>query len=238
MSKNHTAKLFAELPVAAWWQESLPLRTLHALNPARIKFIADATGSKHSKTILDAGCGGGILSMELARAGHQVTGIDNSANAITAASQKAQQENLATVQFTHTDIFSFCQKNNKAYDLVTCMELVEHVDDPAKAITALVGQLRPGGDLVVSTLNRTMASYLVNIVVAEYMLRLLPIGTHDWQHFITPAEMSDILHKSGCKIMAINGIRLVPGLWRSTLVDKPGHHYIVHARTTTATNND
>ena len=225
--------LFSELPADAWWQEQGQFRTLHALNHARIHFVRSITAADkdwHSNSsILDAGCGGGILSIGLARVGYAVTGVDQSANAIEAAKRQSELEGLTKAEFVHSDMLGFCTSNKQRFDMACCMELVEHVDDPGETISLLSRQLRPGGHMVLSTLNRSLCSYLVNILAAEYALRLLPIGTHDWQSFVTPSEMSAMLSNANCKVMAMAGIRLLPLLWRSTLVSNPGHHYIVHA---------
>lgn len=226
-------ELFSELPAEAWWQERGQFRTLHALNHARIHFIRDITaadpGWHGNSGILDAGCGGGILSMGLARLGYAVTGVDQSANAIEAAKRQSSLEGLDRAEFVHSDMLGFCAESKRRFDMACCMELVEHVDDPGEIISLLSGQLRPGGHMVLSTLNRSLGSYLINILAAEYALRLLPIGTHDWQRFVTPSEMSAMLGKAGCTVMSAAGIRLLPLLWRSTLVSAPGHHYIMHA---------
>ena len=188
-----------------WWNEQGAFSVLHAMNPARISFIKDMMiqhlkGLKNLK-VLDVGCGGGIVCEPLTRLGAIVTGIDASAQAIEVAKAHAHEQKL--------DITYLCDdlKNlRNTYHLVTCLEVVEHVDDLNTFAQDLVHKLNPGGILVLSTLNRTMFSYVVGILGAEYLTRKVPAGTHNWQKFVEPSELVALMEGLGLNPLSLKGL--------------------------------
>ncbi len=196
---------------ARWWDPHGPMKPLHRMNPARIGWIE---GFLHGPTrILDLGCGAGLAAEALARHGHDVLGIDAAGEAIEAARAHAEELGL-------TLTYRACRAEDllaegARFPLVTCLEVIEHVPDPAAFVRILAKLLEPGGLLILSTLNRTGRSWLTAKVGAEYLLRMLPIGTHDWKAFITPAELAAMLRAAGLRVGATTGLVASPltGQW-------------------------
>ena len=187
-----------------WWNKTGAFATLHEINPLRLNWIEENVkcgyvSADHQKTAemglagkkaLDVGCGGGILSESMARRGADVTGIDLGTENLKAASLHAEQSNLQdTLRYQHIPVEALAATHTGQFDVVTCMEMLEHVPDPAAIVDACFKLLAPGGVCVLSTINRNPKSYLFAIVGAEYVLRLLDRGTHDYAKFITPAEL-------------------------------------------------
>jgi 2-polyprenyl-6-hydroxyphenyl methylase / 3-demethylubiquinone-9 3-methyltransferase len=215
-----TAK-FARLS-ANWWDAEGPLKTLHHINPVRLEFIrhqVDISGRR----VLDVGCGGGILSEALAGAGALVTGIDADPGAIAAASAHAEAQGLA-VEYQATAIEDF---EAPPFDVITCMELLEHVEDPQLLITHCVRLLRPGGFLLVSTINRTPKAWFTAVIAAEYILRLLPRQTHDYHRFIKPAELAGMGRQAGLEMTGIKGMAYHPLTGSATLTDSVAVNYLL-----------
>ncbi len=190
-----------------WWNERGAFGVLHAMNPARIRFIKDTAhqhfppnGLKNLK-MLDVGCGGGIVCEPLTRLGAIVTGIDASAEAIKIAETHAHEQNL-TIDYLCDDLKNL----ENTYDLVTCLEVVEHVDDLKTFSQDLVHKLNPDGVLILSTLNRTVFSYVVGILGAEYLTRKVPVGTHNWQKFVEPSELVALMESQGLKTISLKGL--------------------------------
>ncbi len=178
---------------AKWWDIQGPFKPLHALNPLRLQFIQeqlDLTG----KQVLDVGCGGGILTESLAKAGAHATGIDLAPDVINIASEHAKAQGL-TIDYQCIAIESFAAQHAQRFDVITCMELLEHVPDPMHIIHSCAQLLKPNGLLFLSTLNRNLKSFLMAIIGAEYILNLVPKGTHEYAKFITPAELSRLLRE-------------------------------------------
>jgi 2-polyprenyl-6-hydroxyphenyl methylase/3-demethylubiquinone-9 3-methyltransferase len=192
------------------------MRPLHAMNKARIGWILSHTArrfpSAEGVRLLDVGCGAGIAAEALARQGFEVLGIDAAEDVIEAARVHAAGVGPTYRVALAEDLLAEGQR----FQVITALEVIEHVPDPAAFIRVLVGLLEPGGLLFLSTLNRTRRSLLVAKLGAEYVLRLLPIGTHDWRQFITPAELSGLLRDAGARVTDTAG--LSPGLngWRVT----------------------
>jgi 2-polyprenyl-6-hydroxyphenyl methylase/3-demethylubiquinone-9 3-methyltransferase len=200
-----------------WWDEGGPFKPLHQLNPCRLGFIKDHMMSHFELTasstqplrglkILDIGCGGGILCEPLARLGATVTGIDASPNAIQAAQQHALQMGL-DITYYQTTVESV---TDKTFDVVCALEIIEHVDQPEEFIKSCARLLSRQGLFFVSTLNKTLKSYLQGIVVAEYILRWVPKGTHDWQKFISPAQVATWLRESNLSFIDLKGFHYNP----------------------------
>ncbi|MDX1714779.1 MAG: bifunctional 2-polyprenyl-6-hydroxyphenol methylase/3-demethylubiquinol 3-O-methyltransferase UbiG [Halomonas venusta] len=177
-----------EALASRWWDSEGEFKPLHAINPLRLDFI-DARAGLAGKKVLDVGCGGGILSESMAHRGASVTGIDLGEAPLSVARLHAI-ESGATVDYRLISVEALAAEQPGHYDIVTCMEMLEHVPDPASVIRACSQLVRPGGYVFFSTLNRTPKSYAFAILGAEYVLNLLPRGTHDYAKFIRPSEMA------------------------------------------------
>lgn len=210
---------------STWWDTEGPLKTLHDLNPIRLQFIknhADLTG----KTVLDVGCGGGILSEALALAGANVTAIDMDAAALETACAHAKTNQLS-IDYRHQTVESLAVSHPHHFDVVTCMEMLEHVPDPAAIIAACAKLLKPEGKLFVSTLNRHPKAYAMAVVGAEYVLNLLPRGTHDYQKFIKPAELASWARQHELEMTAMSGVNYHPFSRQCELTDDVKVNYMV-----------
>jgi len=187
-----------------WWDEEGPFGALHAINPLRLEFMARHTDVEGLR-VLDVGCGGGILSEALAETGAQVTAIDLAEDALAVARDHADNQGL-DIDYRKADILSFADEHAGQFDVVTCMEMLEHVDDPASIVRALGKAVKPGGWVFLSTLNRNPKSWLFAIAAAEYVLNLVPRGTHEHKRFIRPSELSSMARHAGLHPRAMSGI--------------------------------
>lgn len=198
-----------------WWDESGPMKPLHRLNPTRLDYIrrsacahfgrdAGKIGSLAGLTALDIGCGGGLVAEPLARMGLHVTGADAGAENIRIAKAHAKAEGLK-IDYRTTTAEALAEAGEQ-YDLVTALEIVEHVADVPLFLSSCAALVKPGGMLVVSTLNRTAKSFALGIVAAEYILRWLPAGTHDWQKFLKPSEVAAPLTTAGLTLTDVRGL--------------------------------
>jgi 2-polyprenyl-6-hydroxyphenyl methylase / 3-demethylubiquinone-9 3-methyltransferase len=192
-----------------WWDPGSEFRPLHEINPLRLAWIAQVTGGIAGKTVLDVGCGGGILAEAMAIAGAQVTGIDLSEKALGVA-QLHQLESGVAVDYRLIAAEALALETPARFDLVTCMEMLEHVPDPSSIVAACAALAKPGGTLVFSTLNRNPKSYLFAILGAEYVLRLLPRGTHDWTRFLRPSELAGFARRAGLDLTEMTGMTYNP----------------------------
>ena len=212
-----------------WWNENGKFKPLHAMNPVRLEFITNSITAHFSKplsalSVLDCGCGGGLLSEPMARLGARVTGIDADAVAIRIAADHADAMGL--------DIDYRCgaiENENRKFDVVLALEIIEHVDDPDYFIGMLKKRLKPDGLLFISTINRTPISYAGAIIAAERILNWAPRGTHDWNKFITPDEMADLLRSHKLKIQSQCGMVYHPILRQWQLRDRMDINYILCA---------
>jgi 2-polyprenyl-6-hydroxyphenyl methylase/3-demethylubiquinone-9 3-methyltransferase len=212
---------------ASWWDPDGESRPLHDLNPARLAYITDRVDLSGANAV-DVGCGGGILSESLAEKGAVVTGIDIAEKALSVAKLHLH-ESGCNVNYQHTTAESWAQEHTDSADIVTCMEMLEHVPDPASVVAACADMLVADGHLFMSTLNRNAASFVVAILGGEHITRIIPKGTHQYDRFIKPSELCQWLRVSGMKVEDICGIHYNP-LERTARTG--GHvrvNYLIHA---------
>ena len=192
----------------SWWDPKGPSKPLHDLNPLRLHYAASAVPLA-GKQVVDVGCGGGILSEAMARAGAHVLGIDLSPAVLDVAGLHAMEGNVA-VDYRIIAAEQLAEERPAEFDLVTCMELLEHVPDPAAAVAALAALVKPGGSVIISTLNRKPAAFAVAIIGAEYIARVLPRGTHEYLKFIRPSELARWGRAAGLRLEDLTGISYNP----------------------------
>ncbi|HWA36546.1 MAG TPA: bifunctional 2-polyprenyl-6-hydroxyphenol methylase/3-demethylubiquinol 3-O-methyltransferase UbiG [Burkholderiales bacterium] len=191
-----------------WWDPAGEFRPLHEINPLRLEWI-DRHAGLAGMSVLDVGCGGGILAEAMAARGARVTGIDLSEKALKVA-QLHLLETGARVRYESVAVESYAETHASAFDVVTCMELLEHVPDPSAMVAACAKLVRPGGHVFFSTLNRNPKSYLFAVVGAEYVLGLLPKGTHDYERFIKPSELARFCREAGLRVEELIGMTYNP----------------------------
>jgi len=191
-----------------WWDPTSEFKPLHAINPLRLGWIESIT-SLAGKKVLDVGCGGGILAESLSKAGGIVTGIDLSNKALKVA-ELHQLESNTSVQYRSISAEDLAKQEPENYDVVTCMEMLEHVPDPSSVVQACANLCKPGGSIFFSTLNRNPKSYLFAIIGAEYILKLLPKGTHEYDKFIKPSELAGFTRQAGLELLEIKGMTYNP----------------------------
>ncbi|GAA0323213.1 bifunctional 2-polyprenyl-6-hydroxyphenol methylase/3-demethylubiquinol 3-O-methyltransferase UbiG [Psychrobacter aestuarii] len=225
-----------------WWDDKGAFATLHQINPLRLNWIEEnikrgyqsadkqktAAQGLVGKRVLDVGCGGGILAESMARRGADVTGIDLGEENLKAASLHAEQSELTdTLRYQHIAIEALAKTHKEAFDVVTCMEMLEHVPDPSAIVQACYELLAPGGVCVMSTINRNPKSYLFAIIGAEYVLRLLDRGTHDYVKFITPAELDKMSIDAGFARQDLIGLHYNPLTKRYWLAQNVDVNYML-----------
>jgi 2-polyprenyl-6-hydroxyphenyl methylase/3-demethylubiquinone-9 3-methyltransferase len=191
-----------------WWDAGSEFRPLHEINPLRLEWI-NARAPLIGKRVVDIGCGGGILAESMARKGADVTGIDLSDKALKVADLHSLESGIQ-VRYEKIAAEDLAERETASYDVVTCMEMLEHVPDPASIVRACAALTKPGGQVFFSTLNRNPKAYLFAILGAEYLLRMLPRGTHDYAKFITPAELSRFVREAGLELDALKGLSYNP----------------------------
>lgn len=223
---------------ARWWDPDGPMKPLHRMNPLRTGWIAERIAHLHGRdpaapdalaglTILDVGCGAGLASEALARRGARVTGLDAAGEALEAARTHATAGGLA---IAYREGLPEDLPEDETFDAVVALEVVEHVADRAAFLAALARAAKPGAPVFLSTLNRTPRAFLMAKLGAEYLLRLLPVGTHDWRMFVTPGELGAGLRRAGLPVADITGLCMHPltGAWRASR--DVGINYMVMAR--------
>ena len=203
---NEIAK-FEEL-ASRWWDAQGEFKPLHEINPLRLNYI-DERANIEGKKVLDVGCGGGILSESMAKRGAQVTAIDMGKAPLSVARLHAMESDVE-VDYQQITVEELAVKMPGEFDTVTCMEMLEHVPDPSSVINACCQLVKPGGSVFLSTINRNPKSYLFAIVGAEYILNMLPKGTHDYEKFIRPSELDEWARKSQLELKDITGMTYNP----------------------------
>ena len=191
-----------------WWDPSSEFKPLHAINPLRLAWIQEHV-SISGKKVLDVGCGGGILAESMAVAGAQAKGIDLSEKALKVADLHSLESGVQ-VKYEYISAEDLAKKEAGQYDVVTCMEMLEHVPDPLSIIKSCAALVKPGGKVFFSTLNHNPKSYLFAIIGAEYILRILPKGTHDYKKFIKPSELNEFIREAGLELNELIGLSYNP----------------------------
>jgi 2-polyprenyl-6-hydroxyphenyl methylase/3-demethylubiquinone-9 3-methyltransferase len=212
---------------AQWWEVGGPFRTLHAINPLRVEYIA-ARATLSGARVLDVGCGGGILAEALAERGARIVGTDLAAANLEVAAAHAAAQSLS-IDYRLVDVTALAEAEPEAFDVVTCLELLEHVPDPARVVAACAALAKPGGAVFFSTINRNPKSFLLAIVAAEHVLGLVPKGTHEYLKLIRPAELGAACRASGLELRELTGLHYNPLLDRYSLGGNVDVNYLAYA---------
>ena len=218
-------KKFEDL-ASRWWDEKGEFKPLHEMNPLRLGFI-NSGSPLEGKTTCDVGCGGGILSESMAKCGAMVTGIDMGKAPLSVARLHALESELE-IDYQQTTAEEFAQANPDSFDVVTCMEMLEHVPDPASVIKACFNMVKPGGSVYFSTINRNPKAYMLAIVGAEYIMKMLPRGTHDYARFIKPSELDEWARAAGLKLVNLKGVSYNPFTGLFSQSQDVDINYMVH----------
>lgn len=212
-----------------WWDPDSEFKPLHQINPLRLGWI-DGQVSLAGKRVLDIGCGGGILSDSMARKGADVTGIDLSTKALKVAQLHALEAGTQNVSYREISAEALAQEQPAGFDVVTCMEMLEHVPDPSSVVRACSALVKPGGWVFFSTINRNPKSFLFAIVGAEYLLRMLPKGTHEYAKMIRPSELAAHCRAAGLSLEQTPGMEYNPLTQRYWLSSDTSVNYLVSSR--------
>ena len=208
-----------------WWDPESEFRPLHEINPLRLEWI-NARAALAGKNVVDIGCGGGILAESMARKGAKVTGIDLSDKALKVADLHSLESRIE-VRYEKIAAEDLAEREAGQFDVVTCMEMLEHVPDPASIVRACATLVKPGGQVFFSTLNRNPKAYLQAVIGAEYLLRILPKGTHDYAKFITPAELAQFARNAGLTVDTLRGMSYNPLTRIYSLNQDTGVNYLM-----------
>ena len=211
---------------AHWWDPNGAFRPLHVLNPARLDYI-DARAGLAARQVLDVGCGGGLLAEGMARRGARVTGIDLAPESLQVARLHALEAGI-DMDYRQVAVETLAESEAGRFDLVTCLEMLEHVPDPVAIVRSLASLVRPGGDVICSTINRNAKSFALAIVGAEYLLRLLPMGTHQYARLIRPSEISRWARDAGLELADLAGMEYNPATRKARINSDVSVNYLVH----------
>ncbi|CAH0525739.1 bifunctional 2-polyprenyl-6-hydroxyphenol methylase/3-demethylubiquinol 3-O-methyltransferase UbiG [Vibrio hippocampi] len=212
-----------------WWDLEGEFKPLHQINPLRLNYVLERANGLFGKTVLDVGCGGGILAESMAKQGANVTGLDMGKEPLEVARLHALETGVK-LDYVQSTVESHADDNPEKYDVVTCMEMLEHVPDPASVIAACSRLVKPGGHVFFSTLNRNIQSYLFAIVGAEKLLKIVPDNTHQYEKFIKPSEMMKMIDATPLQDQAITGLHYNPLTGRYKLGPRVDVNYIVHSQ--------
>ena len=210
-----------------WWDPTSEFKPLHEINPLRLNFIKSSVNLK-GKKVLDVGCGGGILSESLASADADVTGIDQGDKVIQIAKLHAKESGIK-IKYKHINIEDFYKNTNERFDVITCLEMLEHVPDPNSIINTCSKLLKPGGKIFFSTINKNLKAFLFAIIGAEYILNLLPKGTHEYKKFIKPSQLQTWASRNDLSFDSIIGMTYNPITQKYKLSQDTSVNYIVQA---------
>jgi 2-polyprenyl-6-hydroxyphenyl methylase/3-demethylubiquinone-9 3-methyltransferase len=208
-----------------WWDINGEFKSLHHINPIRLRFILNNTVLQDMH-VLDVGCGGGILTEAMAKQAANVTGIDASKENISIASEHASNNGL-NLNYLVTTAEAYSEDNQEKFDLITCMELLEHVPDPSSIIQACAKMIKPGGHVMFSTINRNIKAYMLAVLTGEYLLKLLPRGTHQYEKFIRPSELVNWCNEQSLQLNNLAGMDYNPLLNRCSLTKQPDVNYLI-----------
>ncbi len=217
-----------EALASRWWDPAGDFRPLHQINPLRLDYIRQRAALKDSR-VLDIGCGGGILAESMAVNGARVTGIDMAERTLAVA-RLHQAESGTNVDYQKSTAESFASEHANDFDVVTCLEMLEHVPEPMKVVASCAELVRPGGNVFFSTINRNPKAFLFAIVGAEYLLRLLPAGTHEYEKFIRPSELEAWARHAGLELEGSIGLHYNPLTREYSLGDNLDVNYLMHFR--------
>lgn len=214
---------------ARWWDPNGEMGALHAINPLRARYIESASGGLRDRRVVDVGCGAGLLSEALARRGARVLGIDMAREVLDVARRHAADEGVA-VQYREVAAEALADEAPGAYDVVTCLEMLEHVPDPSSVVAACARLVRPGGTVVFSTINRNAKAFALAIVAAEYVLNLVARGTHEYAKLIRPSELERWVRAAGLEAVEVRGMTYNPLTRHARLGDDVDVNYLMHCR--------
>ncbi|MGP1947297.1 MAG: bifunctional 2-polyprenyl-6-hydroxyphenol methylase/3-demethylubiquinol 3-O-methyltransferase UbiG [Arsenophonus sp. NC-PG7-MAG3] len=210
-----------------WWDETSEFQILHRINPLRLNYILQHANGVFGKKVLDIGCGGGILSESMTKEGALVTGIDMSSELLQVAKLHALENNMK-IKYLQITAESYAEKRPQTYDIVTCMEMLEHVPDPESVVQSCAKLVKPGGDVFFSTINRNKKAWLLAIIAAEHILKIVPKGTHDIKKFIKPSELLSWIDKTSLQEQHIIGLHYNPIIDKFSLGSNVDVNYMLH----------
>ena len=229
MNVDHQEIAKFEALASRWWDPQGEFKPLHQLNPLRLQWIDTLSQGLANKRVLDVGCGGGILAESMAARGARVTGIDMGKEPLQVARLHALESGIE-LSYRQLTVEALADELPGSFDVVTCMEMLEHVPDPASVIAACARLVRPGGQLFFSTINRTAKSWLLMIAGAEYLLQMVPKGTHQHDRFIQPAELSRYAERAGLRLCQMKGVVYNPLSGTFRLSADVGVNYMLHCQ--------
>jgi len=214
----------------SWWDMDGEFKPLHLMNPTRLNYVADKSDGLFDKRVLDVGCGGGILSESMAKLGGDVLGIDMAQESLNVAHLHALESGVKNVNYQLIPVETLAQQHPHSFDVVTCMEMLEHVPDPQSIVRACFELVKPGGQVFFSTINRTHRAYLLAIIGAEHVLKIVPKGTHDHKKFIRPSELIRFADNCNARCVDAIGVHYNPLTEQFKTNDDLSVNYLIHCQ--------